>query len=237
MKVLTNNVLVAFGLLLSVINFDFTTSFLSHNTKISIKWTRIFSMSDKSYISSDSQFNRRRWGTIGGKPPDQRDPYVQKADAKVQSDTDPDVISMFALEDRVALSTLSAGQKMRGRIVSVKDFGLFVDIGAKRDGLVHVKDISKDYFISNHELKFIPGQDIDVWVKFVEEETFKLGLQMFPVSDRLAIARNKPITLSLTDTQRKDKVVGIVTRASNYGLFIDIGSGGVDAFLHLKRMR
>ena len=88
---------------------------------------------------------------------------------------------------------------------------MFVDIGTKRDGLVHVKDISKDYFINNHQSviatilrrvlenlsnlllsnylfqlllknqKFIAGQDIDVWVKFVEEETSKLGLQMFPV--------------------------------------------------------
>lgn len=30
-------------------------------------------------------------------------------------------------------------------------FGMFVDIGSKRDGLVHVKDISKDYFINNHQ--------------------------------------------------------------------------------------
>ena len=27
--------------------------------------------------------------------------------------------------------------------------------------------------------KFIPGQDVDVWVKFVESKTFKLSLQMF----------------------------------------------------------
>jgi hypothetical protein len=26
-----------------------------------------------------------------------------------------------------------------------------VDVGAKRDGLVHVKDISKNYFIENHQ--------------------------------------------------------------------------------------
>jgi hypothetical protein len=26
-----------------------------------------------------------------------------------------------------------------------------VDVGAKRDGLVHVKDISKNYFIDNHQ--------------------------------------------------------------------------------------
>lgn len=29
--------------------------------------------------------------------------------------------------------------------------------------------------------KFVPGQDVDVWIKFVEEEGYKLGLQMFPV--------------------------------------------------------
>ena len=29
--------------------------------------------------------------------------------------------------------------------------------------------------------KFIAGQDVDVWIKFVEEEASKLGLQMFPV--------------------------------------------------------
>jgi Ribonuclease G/E len=28
---------------------------------------------------------------------------------------------------------------------------MYVDIGSKRDGLVHVKDMSKDYFISNHQ--------------------------------------------------------------------------------------
>ena len=34
---------------------------------------------------------------------------------------------------------------------SLGRFGMFVDVGAKRDGLVHVKDISKDYFITNHQ--------------------------------------------------------------------------------------
>ena len=35
--------------------------------------------------------------------------------------------------------------------LSLDRFGMFVDVGAKRDGLVHVKDISKDYFINNHQ--------------------------------------------------------------------------------------
>jgi predicted RNA-binding protein with RPS1 domain len=90
---------------------------------------------------------------------------------------------------RVSLSELIVGQKMRGRIISVKDFGLFVDVGSRRDGLVHIKDVSKDYFISQLETKFVPGQDVDVWVKFCEAKKYKLGLQMYPVTD-LSAARN-----------------------------------------------
>ena len=36
-------------------------------------------------------------------------------------------------------------------VLSLDRFGMFVDVGAKRDGLVHVKDISKEYFINNHQ--------------------------------------------------------------------------------------
>ena len=117
-------------------------------------------------------------------------------------------------------------------------FGLFVDIGAKRDGLVHVKDISKDYFIQNHEQKFIPGQDIDVWIKFVEEATNKLGLQMFPLAadGGSAKAPHSPSTVSLDDFEEEDEVSGVVVRVSNYGVFVDIGAG-VEAFLHRRKMR
>lgn len=59
----------------------------------------------------------------------------------------PEVQRVHRKEDRVALATLQAGQQMRGKIISVTEFGLFVDIGTTRDGLVHVKDISKDYFV------------------------------------------------------------------------------------------
>ena len=54
-------------------------------------------------------------------------------------------------------------------------FGIFVDVGSTKDGLLHIKDLSKDYFVENIKNKFIPGQDIDVWVKFVLPESSKLG--------------------------------------------------------------
>ena len=180
-------------------------------------------------------------------PLDQRDGArsLTRAEIKAKEIYDatkePEVPRLHASSDRVALAQLEAGQQLRGRIVSVKEFGLFVDVGAKRDGLVHVKDISKDYFIQNHEQKFIPGQDIDVWIKFVEDNTNKLGLQMFPLAVNSAsgpggVAALSPSLVSLDDFDEQDEVTGTVVRVSNYGVFVDIGAG-IDAFLHRRKMK
>jgi len=99
----------------------------------------------------------------------------------------PKVQRLREPEDRMDISELSQGQKIRGRIISVADYGLFVDVGTTRDGLVHIKDISTDYFISNLHSKFVPGQDIDVWVKFALSQEKKLGLQMFPCKGDLGV--------------------------------------------------
>ena len=100
-----------------------------------------------------------------------RDPFVERLLPK-------------SSPERSILSDLTPGLKIQGRIISIKDFGMFVDVGSEKDGLVHVKDISKDYFIQQSQLpsRFTPGQDVDVWVKFVDADQAKLGLQMFPLT-------------------------------------------------------
>ena len=99
--------------------------------------------------------------------------------------------------------------------------------------MVHVRDISKDYFIQNHQAKFSPGQDIDVWVKFIEGE--KLGLQCFPVTPRLGV-KNPALAIDINDVSEGDLVTGVVVRVSNYGVYVDIG-GEVDAFLAKRKMK
>ena len=49
-------------------------------------------------------------------------------------------------------------------------------------------------------------------------------------------AKVNPITVVLDDMSEQDEVTGTVVRVSNYGVFIDIGSG-VDAFLHRRKMK
>ena len=78
-----------------------------------------------------------------------------------------------------------------------------MDVGTKKDGLVHIKgyrniskhqlqiintisktsclDVSRDYFVQDLNKLFKAGQDLDVWIKFIDVKGYKLGLQLFPV--------------------------------------------------------
>jgi predicted RNA-binding protein with RPS1 domain len=116
-------------------------------------------------------------------------------------------------------------------VSEVKEFGLFVDVGAERDGLVHIKDVSRQYSVENIQSKIITGQSVDVWVKFVDtgpadSPDYKLGLQMYPVE-----LRDEVTPLSSFSTGQA--VEGVVTKTSAYGVFVDIGTE-VDAFLRRR---
>ena len=111
---------------------------------------------------------------------------------------------------------------------------MFVDIGTVKDALVHIKDVSTDYFIPNLSSKYQPGQMIDVWVKFVDEETSKIGLQMYPVTN---IETNLiEIMNNLKKLEVGTPVLGRVSKVSEYGVFVDIGIS-IDAYLHKRKMK
>ena len=47
--------------------------------------------------------------------------------------------------DILSIEDLSKGMKLSGTVRNVVDFGAFVDIGVKQDGLVHISKLSKKY--------------------------------------------------------------------------------------------
>ena len=112
---------------------------------------------------------------------------------------------------------------------------MFVDVGTNKDGLVHVKDVSNSYFIENIESKFSPGQDIDVWVKFVDIKANKFGLQMYPLLSQpfSSAAALDPKFLAV-----KQEIEGIAVKYSDYGIYVDIGlTNGNLAYLHKRKIK
>lgn len=80
--------------------------------------------------------------------------------------------------DVLSVKDLRVGQKLEGVVRNVVDFGAFVDIGIKEDGLVHVSRMSKK-FIKDPSTIVAVGQIVTVWVYQIDEKRGgKVGLSM-----------------------------------------------------------
>ncbi|MGL4483295.1 MAG: Tex family protein [Lactococcus garvieae] len=80
-------------------------------------------------------------------------------------------------QDVLSASDLRVGQKLEGAVRNVVDFGAFVDIGIKNDGLIHVSDLSKNFVKNPHEVVAV-GQIVTVWVKSIDRERGKINLTL-----------------------------------------------------------
>ncbi|MTT33131.1 S1 RNA-binding domain-containing protein [Terrilactibacillus sp. BCM23-1] len=81
--------------------------------------------------------------------------------------------------DVLELKDLSKGMQLEGTIRNVVDFGAFVDIGVKQDGLVHISKLSNQFV--KHPLDVVHvGQIVTVWVEDVNPETGRIALSMLP---------------------------------------------------------
>jgi len=78
---------------------------------------------------------------------------------------------------RMRIEDLQPGQQLNGIVNIVAPYGCFVDVGAERDGLVHVSRVSRT-FVEDLESVVQPGQAVQVWVTEVKEG--KLSLTMVP---------------------------------------------------------
>ncbi len=80
-------------------------------------------------------------------------------------------------QDVLSASDLRVGQKLEGVVRNVVDFGAFVDIGVKHDGLVHISDLSKN-FVKNPNDAVAVGQIVTVWVKTLDLQRDKINLTL-----------------------------------------------------------
>lgn len=82
-------------------------------------------------------------------------------------------------KDVLTLEDLQKGMALKGTVRNVTDFGAFVDIGVKHDGLVHISRLSKKYV--KHPLHVVSvGEVVDVWVIDVDTVRERVSLTMIP---------------------------------------------------------
>lgn len=86
--------------------------------------------------------------------------------------------------DVLKMEDLAPGMELQGTVRNVVDFGAFVDIGVKQDGLVHISKLT-DRFIKNPMDVVSVGQVVTVWVDSVDVAKQRIALTMIaPKKDR-----------------------------------------------------
>ena len=80
-------------------------------------------------------------------------------------------------QDVMKIDDLKPGMKLQGTVRNVVDFGAFVDIGVKHDGLVHVSKMSKQ-FIKDPRSAVSVGDIVDVWIDDVDLKRQRIQLTM-----------------------------------------------------------
>jgi predicted RNA-binding protein with RPS1 domain len=137
------------------------------------------------------------------------------------------------------LKDLEVGMELDGRVTSVALYGIFVDIGLGRDGLVHISEMSDKRIESPSELVKI-GDSVQVRVKKVDLEERRISLTMRPQreeeeQEQKNFKRNEPDREALSQLKVGDIVTGSITGLAPFGAFVDIGVGK-DGLVHISEL-
>ena len=87
--------------------------------------------------------------------------------------------------DTLHLEDLKPGMQLQGTVRNVVDFGVFVDIGVKQDGLVHISKLSDSYVANPRDVVAV-GDIVDVWVDSVDEKRGRIQLSMVAPAEQKA---------------------------------------------------
>ncbi|GMI12545.1 hypothetical protein TrVE_jg1334 [Triparma verrucosa] len=143
----------------------------------------------------------------------------------VKKKRDLRVTRTVPLEERAMLKDVKLGSTLNGQVISVVNFGAFIDVGCEKDVLLHVKDMSEE-FISHPSTLVSPGDTISVYVKYSQDG--KVGLSLLENSIQEEVDED---VIQVEDLDEGDELWGVVLRSTNFGFFISVGTSQ-PAFLH-----
>jgi small subunit ribosomal protein S1 len=124
------------------------------------------------------------------------------------------------------LDNLKPGERRKGIVSSVVNFGAFVDLGGM-DGLVHVSELSWKH-VDHPGSVVAVGDEIDVEVLEVDLERERISLS-------LKATQQDPWQEFATEHRVGELVYGRVTKLVPFGSFVQVGDG-IEGLVHISEM-
>ncbi len=120
------------------------------------------------------------------------------------------------------------GQKIKGKISNITDFGIFVELLPGVDGLAHISDLSWTEHIDHPADIYKKGQEVEAVVLSVDPEKKKvsLGIKQLTQDPWESIEKEYPVG---------SVIEGEVSRITNFGAFIRLPIG-VEGLVHISEL-
>lgn len=123
-------------------------------------------------------------------------------------------------------ANLEIGSKVKGRIVTVADYGAFLEITPGVEGLIHVSEMSWSQNLRNPQEFLKVGDEVEAQVLTLDrnERKMSLGIKQLTPDPWKNIGERYPIG---------SKHKAVVKNMTNFGVFVEIEEG-IDGLIHIS---
>jgi small subunit ribosomal protein S1 len=120
-----------------------------------------------------------------------------------------------------------AGMKVKGKVVSLKDYGAFVELEGGVEGLIHVSEMSWTERVKHPSKVLNVGDDVECKVLEVDTKAKRISLGLKQLQDNPwdQLEVKFPIGAIVEEAEVKS--------VTDFGVFVDIGMG-IDGLIHVS---
>jgi len=121
------------------------------------------------------------------------------------------------------------GDRVKGVVRNLTDYGAFVELEPGIDGLVHISDISWTHKVTRPSEVLKKGQDVEVMILAIDTDAQKISLGIKQLSEDPWDKLTKDLPTGL-------QLKGKVTRIVSFGLFVEL-ENGLEGLVHVSEIR
>ncbi len=120
------------------------------------------------------------------------------------------------------------GSTIHGKVKSITDFGVFVEIESGIDGLVHISDLSWTKKVRHPSEVYKKGDEVDAIVLGIEvdNERVSLGVKQLGGDPWDSVAQRYPLNT---------RVTGKVSSVADFGVFVELEEG-IEGLIHISQL-
>lgn len=120
------------------------------------------------------------------------------------------------------------GQRIKGKVSNVTEFGIFIQLAPGIDGLVHISDFSWTEHIEHPVDRYKKGDEVEAVITGINKQTKKisLGIKQLTPNPWEDIEKTYPVGST---------VEGEVTKITNFGAFVKLPSG-IEGLVHISEL-